>query len=219
MSTKFEEISNLWLENESYSKNYTYSKELRSSVKHLNRYFGNKVAQSIKGLDVEQYIRYCYETKNPNNDKPYSKRLLNDIISTGYRIFEFALDNELIDNIRNPFAGKKKKIPKDAPITQRLPINNTQKQYILSVYHRAQTAALIMLFCGLRKGEIIALQWQDIDFKNKIIAVTKSAVRIDGNNFKITPHTKNGKDRYIPIPDNLISYLKLVKYSSLSKYI
>lgn len=220
MDKKFKEISNLWLDNESYDKNYSYKKGLKSTVTHLNRYFGEMNCSKIKGLDVESFIRYNYEHNNPNTNKPFSKRLLKELISNGYRIFEFALDNELIDNTRNPFSGKKKKIPRNAPVKERTPIDDTQKELILSVCHRSQTAALIMLYCGLRKGEIIALEWSDIDFKEKIIAVTKSVVRHDSNHYKVTPHTKNGKDRFVPIPDNLLSYLKLAKYNSQGeKYI
>lgn len=214
MNTKFKALSALWYENESYNKDYTYQKELLSAVNHLNSYFGDFNCVQIKGLDVEKFIRYKYENKNPNTNKPYSKRLLKDLISVGFRIFEFALDNEFIPNIRNPFSGKKKKIPKDAPVTERTPIDNSQKQLILSVPHRSQIAALLMLYCGLRKGEIIALEWSDIDFKEKIVSVTKSVVREDSNHYKVTPHTKNGKDRYIPIPDNLLAYLKIAKFNT-----
>ncbi len=214
MDRKFNEIAKLWLENECYGKDYTYIKELQSAVKHLNRYFGETICGSIKGLDIDNFIRYNYEHNNPNTDKPFSKRLLKDLVSVGFRIFEFALDNELIGNVRNPFTGKKKKIPKDTPVGERKPIDESQKEMILSVAHRSQIAALIMLYCGLRKGEVIALEWSDIDFNEKIISVTKSAVRSDGNHYKITPHTKNGKDRYIPIPDNLLSFLKISKFSS-----
>lgn len=216
---KFCEIANLWLDNESYGKDYTYQNELKSAVKHLNRYFEGILCEDIKGLNVEQFIRFNYEHNNPNTNKPFSKRLLSDLISVGYRIFEFALDNELICNIRNPFSGKKKKIPKAAPVTERTAIDEFQKSLVLSVPNRTQIAALIMLYCGLRKGEIIALKWSDIDFNRKIISVTKSAVRMDSNNYKITLHIKNGKDRYIPIPDNLLPYLKIAKFTSKSEYV
>lgn len=109
---KFCEIANLWLDNESYGKDYTYQNELKSAVKHLNRYFEGILCEDIKGLNVEQFIRFNYEHNNPNTSKPFSKRLLSDLISVGYRIFEFALDNELICNIRNPFSGKKRKFQK-----------------------------------------------------------------------------------------------------------
>lgn len=220
MDKLFKDIAAIWLDNETYNKNYTYKNEIRSAVSHLNRYFGNIPCDEIKGIVVEQFIRYNYEHNNPNTGKPFSKRLLSDILSVGYRIFEFALDNELISNYRNPFSGKKRKIPKNAPVTERRPIDNIQKQLITTVAHRTQTAALIMMYCGLRKGEVIALEWEDIDFDEKLISITKSAVRIDSNHYEVTPHTKNGKDRFIPIPDNLLSYLQLAKFSeSNSKYV
>lgn len=77
-----------------------------------------------------------------------------------------------------------------------------------------QAAAMIMLYCGLRRGEIIPLEWSDIDLITKQIAVTKSVERVDSNNFQVKAHTKNGKDRYLTIPDNIIPLLKLEKYQA-----
>ncbi|MCH5297405.1 MAG: site-specific integrase [Ruminococcus sp.] len=219
MTKTFEELSKLYLEKECIGKDYSYCTELKSNINHLNRYFSTKSPEKIKGIDVDDFLNFLYLGVNPNNNKPYSKRLLTGIISTGYRLYEFALDNELLPNMRNPFSGKKKKIPKNAPKKERKPIDEYQKKMILSVFHRTQLAALIMLYCGLRKGEIIALEWQDVDLNNKIISITKSAVRYDSNNYIITSHTKNGKDRYVPIPDNLIPFLQISKYNTNSKYV
>lgn len=213
MNKTFNEISSIWLENESYSKSLIYQNELKSVVNHLNRYFDGIDCTEIKGMTVDKFICWIHEHNNPNTGKPFSKCLFKNLLSVGYRIFEYAMENELIQNLRNPFLGKKKKIPKDAPVTERQPIDNTQKGLILSVEHRCQIAALIMLYCGLRRGEIIALKWSDIDLNNKTIAVTKSAVRKDSNHYEVTPHTKNGKDRYISIPDNLMTYLKIIRYN------
>lgn len=213
MSRCFNEIANMWLKNEIFGKQYSYRKELENAVKHLVIYFGTTDCEEIKGLDVENFIKYESEHLNPNTGKPFSKRLLKEHINIGNNIFEFALDNEFI-KCRNPFQKKKKKVPKNAPVKKRMPIDDIQKDLVLRVYHRAQIAALLMLYCGLRRGEVIPLEWSDIDFTNKQIAVTKSVERIDSNNFRIKPHTKNGKDRFVSIPDNLISYLKLEKYNS-----
>ena len=35
--------------------------------------------------------------------------------------------------------------------------------------------ALIMLYCGWRRGELLALLWTDIDFKAKTLSVSKAA--------------------------------------------
>ncbi len=35
-------------------------------------------------------------------------------------------------------------------------------------------AAMIMLYAGLRNGEVLALEWTDIDFSERTITVSKS---------------------------------------------
>lgn len=213
MEKQFEAIAKLWLERKCSGDNYSYRTEKKNAAKHLIEFFGKKDCEQIKSMDVDEFIQYEITHNNPNTGKPFSKKILTDHINVGCNIFEFALENELID-CRNPFQRKRRRIPKDAPVEERTPIDDIQKDKVLKVYHRTQIAALIMLYCGLRRGEIIPLKWTDIDFINKQISVTKSVKRIDGNNFTVKQHTKNGKDRYVPIPDNLITYLKLAKYNS-----
>lgn len=64
---------------------------------------------------------------------------------------------------------------------------------------------------GLRRGEVSALQWQDIDFENKICTINKNLVYIGGKSYLSTPKTKYGM-RKIPLSVNLsnaLSHLKL----------
>ena len=166
----FEYIADIWLKSELFGKQYSYRKGLEKDVEHLVAYFGNRNCEDIKGMDVDRFIQYESEHLNPNTGKPFSKRLMKAHLSAGLNIYEYALENELID-CRNPFIKKKKKIPKSAPVQQRTPIDKDQKDLVCRVYHRAQIAAIIMLYCGLRRGEIIPLEWTDIDFINKKIAV------------------------------------------------
>lgn len=211
MQITFNDLSKMWLEKEMFNKTYSYRTELICSVKHLSNYLGNQNCSDIKSQDIDEFIHFESETLNPNTNKPYSKKTLSDHLYTGNLIFEFGLENSLID-CPNPFAKKKKKIPKDAPVNERLPIDSKTSSLILSVEHRAQVAAIIMLFCGLRKGEIIPLKWSDIDLRNKTIHITKSVKKIDSNNYEVKRHTKNGKDRHLPIPDGILPLLKIEKF-------
>jgi integrase len=43
-------------------------------------------------------------------------------------------------------------------------------------------AILISMYCGLRIGEVCALQWKDINLKEGIITVSKTLIRIQNRN-------------------------------------
>lgn len=69
----------------------------------------------------------------------------------------------------------------------------------------------LSLFCGFRKGETLALHWNDIDFKEKKISISKS-VGMTENGFDYKePKTKKSV-RKVSIPDDVIPLLK--KYHS-----
>lgn len=66
----------------------------------------------------------------------------------------------------------------------------------------------LLYYSGMRKGEAIALTWEDINFKNKTISVNKTYTdRTDNGFYKIT-QTKNYKKRIISMNDNLLNVLK-----------
>lgn len=70
---------------------------------------------------------------------------------------------------------------------------------------------LISLTTGMRIGEICALNWGDVDFKNKRITVTKTVVYADKQLYiKESPKT-DGSNRTIDIPDFVVNYLKRYK--------
>lgn len=81
---------------------------------------------------------------------------------------------------------------------------------------------LISLYTGLRLGELVALKWQNVDLKNKLIYIEK-AVSIILQNHKIltiedTPKTASSL-RVIPISKQLIEILKELKQNTLCEYV
>lgn len=66
------------------------------------------------------------------------------------------------------------------------------------------------MFSGLRKGELLALEWSDIDFENDTITVSKSVGYSKGAQFIKTPKTKNSF-RKVTIPHFLTQRIKAMK--------
>jgi integrase len=93
---------------------------------------------------------------------------------------------------------------------KRRSITEIERRWILTLAetHHAGLWVRMMLYCGLRPGEIIALQWRDIDFKKKLVKITKA--KESGKNDIKEPKTEAG-NRNVPIPDILLADLKLKK--------
>lgn len=204
----FKKLSNIWLKKATVGVTYTYKCNLESYVKHLNRYLSEKKIKDIKPYDIDFIIQEL-AIRNPNTNKTSSKKFLNNIISCAIRIFDFAVENELI--YKNPAKNKKKEIPRNAPHKVVNAINSEQQQLVINVEHRAKIAAVIMMFMGLRTGELLALEWSDIDLDNLKLSVNKRAQRNNPNEYIVVPGTKNGKTRFVSIPSNLGLWLKKEK--------
>ena len=73
-------------------------------------------------------------------------------------------------------------------------------------------AFLLAIETGMRPEEYLGLQWKDIDFENKILAVRRALVVKKGGGFIFTePKTKKSR-RSIPISDSLIVALKINRW-------
>lgn len=73
--------------------------------------------------------------------------------------------------------------------------------------HRLEAIWWILLLCGLRKGEVLALHWSDVDFGQKLLSVSKSFQRIGKEKVTGKPKTATGS-RLVPLPDVLITLLR-----------
>lgn len=69
-------------------------------------------------------------------------------------------------------------------------------------------AWLLMLCCGLRRGEMLALRWSDIDEQRKVLHVTRQKIQIDGRVLITRPKSASSV-RDIPLVDDLLSILRL----------
>ena len=93
-------------------------------------------------------------------------------------------------------------------------IDDTGKPYKVSEYKEKHSLPVqhkiffyIALFGGLRKGEIIALKWTDIDFVHCSISVNKSTARVGHEQITKSPKTKKS-NREIVLPNFIIDMLK-----------
>lgn len=93
-------------------------------------------------------------------------------------------------------------------------IDDTGKPYTVGEYTKTVTVPLqfkvlynIALFGGLRKGELLALTWDDIDYKNNTISINKPTAVLHGKQITKAPKT-HSSIRTITIPQSLTELIK-----------
>lgn len=88
-------------------------------------------------------------------------------------------------------------------------------QEILKNINNKKLGILLGLYTGMRIGELCALQFKDIDFKNKVINVTKTLQRtydptkdINPSEIQITSTKTTSSTRTIPITEEIVKILE-----------
>lgn len=72
----------------------------------------------------------------------------------------------------------------------------------------------LAIYGGLRKGELLALEWSDIDFENDTVTVSKSVSVVAGQQITKEPKTKTSY-RTITIPHFLTQRIKALRHERL----
>lgn len=167
---------------------------------HINPALGTKKVKDITSTDVQALL----------NNITSSKSLAHKVKITLNQIFKQAIADRLISF--NPVDNCSEIAP-DEP--KRAYLTQTQRSILLDVLknHRFYPVMFTILYSGMRMGEALALTWNDIDFHEKVIKVTKATEYDHAKPIPKDPKTKKGF-REIPLPKELYDYLKLYKKKS-----
>lgn len=166
LNPTFEMIADEW--NETHEKevgHYTYD-GYQAPLKNLKEEFGNKLIKEITPLEMQRFI-------NELGKKGYSKHTISLRKIVASLIFDYAIIKGHI-NI-NPASTVK--IPKNAQTNKReLPDDKDIEKVKQSVDIPFGLFPYLVLYTGCRRGEALALTYEDIDFNNNTININKVVV-------------------------------------------
>ena len=134
---------------------------------HLIPYFGNLKLCEITPLAINEFIAQELETGRRNSTVNKYKKLMS-------QIFSFMIDNDV--PVRNPLARiKNLKVAKNEKIRA---LSTVEVQALLSktkvIYPDFYPLLFTAIFAGMRKGEILALTWDSINWITQKITVDKN---------------------------------------------
>ena len=94
-----------------------------------------------------------------------------------------------------------------------------QAQHLLEAArgYRLEVLLVLAVVTGMRRGELIGLKWQDIDFEKRALQIRRTVTRLPGYGIVVSePKTASGK-RTIKLPVFLIDLLKQHRADQLTK--
>lgn len=97
-------------------------------------------------------------------------------------------------------------------------LTHEEQERFLSVLgeHRLGPAFLTLLGTGMRRGELLALQWQDVDLKKGLIHIRRGMVYTKNGPVFQEPKTEKSK-RVIPLPEVVLEALLNHQYKMIAE--
>lgn len=223
-SLKFSEFTEIW-KRDYGSKELapsTYKRYCRMLETRLLPYFGHFYINKIKPTDIMKFYDLLEKDtqlvrKKGNNGSKTKKPLSGKTILEHHRLLRAMLHKavywQLIvanpaERVQPPKARKPKRKSYDDEQTKILLEN---LELLSSEDTKYKVAIILTVFTGVRLGELMGLEWQDVDFKNGIISINRSSQYLsDMGVFTKVPKTESSI-REIAIPEFIISLLEEYK--------
>ena len=184
---------------------------------HIRDKIGMLELDDLTPLLLQQYITELLQSGNCKTGKGLSANSVNAIIS----VLQSSLKTANFLGLTAEYTADKVKRPKLKEKSVECFSLKEQKQIeqaILSGRKDKLYGILLCLYSGLRIGELIALQWSDIDLAKGILTVSKSCHDSKDGLIVDEPKTANSR-RLIPLPKQLIPILKGIKKKSDSPFV
>ena len=223
-SLKFSEFTEIW-KRDYGSKELapsTYKRYCRMLETRLLPYFGHFYVNKIKPTDIMQFYDLLSKDtqlvrKKDNDGNKTLKPLSGKTILEHHRLLRAMLHKAVYwqvivsnpaERVQPPKAKKPKRKYYDDDQCKILLENLEQLDEEQIKY---KTAIILTVFTGVRLGELMGLEWNDIDFRNGIVSINRSSQYLANTGvFTKVPKTESSI-REVAIPDFVISLLEEYK--------
>jgi integrase len=189
----YEDISHRLRENSMISKRYIINLK-------VTPYFKRKKMNEITAPDIRAW-------QNELLKEGYSDTYLRTINNQLSAIFNYAVKYY---NLRENPCRKAGAIGKNNAERKVFWTTEEFKEFLPYVANKneSRVAFLILYWTGIRIGELLALTYEDIDFENRTISITKSYQRLPGGREIINPPKTPKSNRIVTIPQFLVKEIE-----------
>lgn len=184
---------------------------------HIKDKIGGMELSELSPFVLQSFITGLLQSGNRKTGKGLSANSVNAVIS----VIQSSLKTAHLLGLTKEYTADKLKRPKlkEKPVECFTLAEQKQiEQAILNGKKDKLYGIILCLYSGLRIGELIALQWSDIDFAKGILTVSKSCHDSKDGLVIDEPKTATSR-RVIPLPRQLLPILKGIKKKSDSLFV
>ena len=208
-NVKFEEFAEQWFEEYARLNLRKSSFErMRQVTQRVYPAFGHLRLDRITGRQIQQFINeLVLNGKNMQTGKPLSCKTAVHHLSFISDVFSYAVRMDIVsDNpCRKVYVPKSEKKEKEIYTIEEIGrlfelIENEPMKY--------QMFFTLAIYSGFRRGELMGLEWKDIDFEYNIIHVRRTSNFISGvGTYTDTTKTQSSK-RSMKFPQHVMDMLR-----------
>ena len=167
--TQFKPLVENWLE--VYKRPKLTARTYQTYVGYLKTHifpaFGDKFVEEITAEDVQRFL---------NDRRHLGKKSLKNYLNLVRQIMDEAIEQKLIKD--NPAKSKHIMIPSDRVKPRKALTLDQFKDILMQVERlpegREKLALVVLIFIGMRRGELLGLRWNDFDFDGKFVQIQRS---------------------------------------------
>lgn len=203
-SMTIQQLGELWFKQTQFNNEESTKKRNRGILEnYIYPNFGHIYVKNLKTHHVQALIIDMLATK-----KDTVRKTLQVIKS----ILDIAVNNDFVaKNVAQSI-----KVP-TFKAEEKRPLTLEEQQKIENSTNKYKDLFIFLLYTGLRKGEVAALTWDDIDFSKNTISVNKAISFVDNKGVK--KGTKNNSSRIVPLLDKTREILESRANNKESKYV
>ena len=202
----------VWMEN--YAKVKLRPSTFKTSQgflkNHIKPQIGGVLLDKLTTIQIQRFYNNLQKSgrvqrKNfpPLKDASLSPRVVRGVHTLLHNCLEQAVAEHLL--LTNPAQGCK--LPQLEKREMKILPQEKIGMYLAEAERRGLLAAFYLeLTTGLRRGELLALQWTDLDAESKTLSITKQVNRINGELVVSPPKTRNSV-RTLALPQQAVDLL------------
>ena len=213
-------VSNYWLPLyvEDGEKKPTTVADYKNHIKPSLEFFGKAYLTSITPLMVDKFLKWVRTEYKTQYQKAVSEKSIRHFYITFNNVLKYAKKLGFITELptaetKTPQVHKKKVVSMSKQEAQDFiqALNGADLEFKAKMY--------ILLTSGLRRGEVLGLQWQDIDFMNGTASIERNIVRTTGATEIVSTPKTEGSVREVPLTGTVLSMLAILRTRSKSEWV